>query len=151
MNFFDFCQLIGSKEALIKYFQDNGLLKSEMSCNYCSRRMCIQSYTDSSDGFIFRCNNCKKRRSLRAGTFLERIKISLREFASILYLLNAEIHLKHIAEMLELSEKTIIDYAHLIREQYGKYLLDNGAKLGGTNIRVQVWIFFLNFRLMKVC
>jgi hypothetical protein len=81
---------------------------------------------------------------------LERIKISLREFAAILFFLNAEVHLKHIAEMLELSEKTVIDYAHLIREQYGKYLLDNGSKLGGPGIRVQVRVSS-NFRSMKAC
>jgi hypothetical protein len=59
-------------------------------------------------------------------------------FAVVVFLLQAETLLKHIAELLDLSERAVIDCANLVREQFGKYLIDHGERLGGDGVVVQV-------------
>jgi transposase len=62
----------------------------------------------------------------------------LKTFAAILYFHHAEVLQKHIAEMLDVSEHTIVDYSNFIREQCSKVLLNRDEKLGGFGVRVQV-------------
>jgi hypothetical protein len=62
----------------------------------------------------------------------------LKAFAVIVYLLNLEVLHKHIAKVLCISENAVTDYASLIREQCGRYLIDQYERLRGPGIRVQV-------------
>ena len=63
-----------------------------------------------------------------------------------MYLLNADVLLKHIAFMLDLHENTIVNYANLIREERGRDLMEHGEMLGGPGARVQVNLtYFINY------
>jgi transposase-like protein len=150
MKFFEFCSLVSSDVKVLQYLQDQALLKKSINCERCGLKMVSQYCGRALDGVCFRCTGCKSKRSIRSGSFLENSKLSLRVFVSIVFFLQTETLLKHIAEILELSVPTVIDYANLIREQYGKFLLQKGEKLGGIGVRVQVSFILLNSRSMKV-
>ncbi|HEX4850162.1 MAG TPA: IS1595 family transposase [Puia sp.] len=100
--------------------------------------MNIQHYTDCVDGYVFRCPQCKRRSSLRSGTFLDRSKISLAEFLAILFFHHLDVLQKDVSEILGFSPNTIMDYSNIIREQCSNVLISEDEKLGGEGIRVQV-------------
>jgi transposase-like protein len=138
MKFFDFCALISSNECLVAYMQSKNVIASNFNCNRCNLHMNLQKHVNSIDGVCFRCTKCKSRRSVRAGTFMEKSKLSLKVFAAILYFHHTEILQKHIAELLDISLVTLVDYSNFIREQCSKLLNSVDDQLGGPGIRVQV-------------
>jgi transposase-like protein len=138
MKFFEFINLINDQNALITYLTEHGILKNSVNCQRCGRQMTVQNRNNSIDGQTFRCSNCKSRKSIRAGSFIEDVRLPLQKIASMVYLLNIEILYKHIAEILEINEKTVIDFATRTRKEKAKYLVQNARRLGGPGIRVQV-------------
>jgi hypothetical protein len=138
MKFFEFCRLVLDQEELVNYMQRRGVLKRTMPCDKCHGVMSVQRLERAVDGVCFRCARCKTTRSIRSGSFLEYFKMPLPTFAVVVFLLQAETLLKHIAELLDLSERAVIDCANLVREQFGKYLIDHGERLGGDGVVVQV-------------
>ena len=146
MRFLEFCSLVSNKRSIVDYLRTHGVLRSTYRCETCNRDLGTQAYNNSADGFVFRCSSCKKTKSLRIGSFLVDCRIPLDTFACFVYLLNADVLLKHIAFMLDLHENTIINYANLIREERGRDLMEHGEMLGGPGARVQVNLtYFINY------
>ena len=137
MLFFEFTKLLNDQLKLILYFQERSLLHKSMVCDRCIKDMQLQEFSHNIDGYCFRCTRCKTRKSLR-GDLLRNSKLDLKTFASILYFHHLEVLQKHIAEQLNITEKTVVDFCHFIREQCSKSLLNSGERLGGVEIRVQV-------------
>ena len=138
MKFFKFIELIQSKENIIQYLIDQKVIKSSLECNNCRKTMCMQDYTDSIDGKCFRCTKCKSRKSIRTNTFIESFKQPLSTIACMIYFMHLEILQKHIAEILDIDPKTVMDFQAIMREEMGKFLFDHGEMLGGDGIIVQV-------------
>ena len=90
------------------------------------------------DGRAFRCSKCKSEKSIRVGSFLVDCHLALDIFASLVYLLQTDMSFKFIAELLDLRADTVGDYANLLREEYGKDLIENGGMLGGPGRIVQI-------------
>lgn len=137
MQFFYFVFLLNNDDALITYLQGKNMLRVSASCRRCNRSMSIQSSKRHLDGKCFRCTKCKATQSLRAGHFMEKSKLSLKEMAAFLYLHHLEVMQKHICEVLNIAGQTVLDYSNFVREQCGASLRRNSEKLGGPGIRVQ--------------
>ena len=145
MKFFEFIELIEDKAGLLEYPQGKGVLRRGSFCDVCSRVMGMQESTRTIDGFCFRCTKCKRTKSIRSGSFLEDFKLPIKVVAAIIYLHHMEVLNKHIEEVLDISEDSVIDCLNLMREQCGKMLIEHGQKLGGPGIRVQFrYLFLLN-------
>lgn len=144
MKFLRFCKLVCNTSELIEYLREEGVLRRTINCDRCDMCMTTNKYSQWLDGICFRCSACRTRKSIRCASFLVDCRISLQNFASMLFLLNAEVPYKCIAETLELEDDTVTNYANLIREERGKYLIDHGEMLGGPGRRVQVGLFTIN-------
>ena len=72
------------------------------------------------------------------GILLIDCKLSLRVFAGLYYFLQDETPFKYIAEFLANDDETVTDYANLLREEYGRNLIETRQLLGGPVIRVQI-------------
>jgi transposase-like protein len=142
MKFFDFVDLIRDTETVVNYLREKGALQSRRTCENCGRAMTVQKLTRAIDGLCFRCPKCKSQRSIRSSSFIETLKLPLPTIAAMIYFLNLETLAKHIAEILDLDEHTVLDFAAMMREEKGKYLLATGEMLGGDGIRVQVYYHF---------
>ena len=138
MLFLDFCATVSAPERLLDYLRNMGVLHRTVICGKCTREMAIQCFSTSCDGCRFRCSRCKATKSIRTGSFMAECRLSLQKFSSIVYLLQAEVPFKFIAELLDIHPNTVTDYANLIRENYGRDLVENGALLGGQGKIVQV-------------
>lgn len=130
--------MLRSSDQVLSYLRNQGVLRSSLDCSGCGLPMTTQKLASSFDGSIFRCSRCKKKRSIRFGSFLVDCRLGLQVFASLVYLLQTEMPFKCIAELLDLDAGTVTDYANLLREEYSRDLLQNGAMLGGPGRRVQV-------------
>ena len=139
MKFLQFCRLVCNSSELVEYMRNARVLRSTINCCQCNHPMTTNKYAQWVDGICFRCSRCKARKSIRSGSFLVDCKIPLQKFACLLFLLDAEVPYKFIAETLEMDGGTITDYANLLREERGKYLLSYGEKLGGIGRKVQVY------------
>jgi transposase-like protein len=139
MHFFDFVQKISSLDALISYLQDNGLIRRNINCEACDMKpMNFQKLESAIDKGVFRCSRCKRKKSLRAGSFFEKSKLDLRTVASIVYFLCADIKQETIASMLNLNRKTVMEFASLLREEYSKFFVSHDSQLGGEGVVVQI-------------
>ena len=75
--------------------------------------------------------------SIRKDSFLKNSKLPLHVFAAILFFHHTEILQKYVAELLNVSQQTLVDWSNLIRERCSLMIV-NAEKLGGPNVRVQV-------------
>ena len=144
MDFWKFCKLVSSESDLVTYFQERGVLCQAVTCETCRREMRKQAYSEDIDGYCFRCPTCKRRRSIRHNSFLQKSKLELKTFAAILFFHHAETLQKHVAELVGISEQTLVDYSNFIREQCGSLLENETEMLGGPGVRVQV-IYLMQF------
>nr|CAH8870830.1 unnamed protein product [Trichobilharzia regenti] len=64
------------------YCLDNGLIALSKICQ-CGGVMHIQKYTEAIDGFVYRCIECRRRKSVREGNFLSRSKLPLKKILMI--------------------------------------------------------------------
>lgn len=138
MDFLSFCSLVSSPSGVLEYLRAQGVLRSTVPCQKCGREMNTQTYSGCGEGCKFRCSKCKTQRSIRFGSFLADCRLSLQRFMSLVYMLQLEVPYKFIAEALQLEADTVTNYANLLREEYGRDLLQNGHMLGGLGHTVQV-------------
>ena len=77
--------IFGDTDDLIAYLQDKHLLASNMMCTNCNEAMQLRSMSYISDGKNFCCSSCKTTKSLRAGSFFAKSKLTLQQWILLLY------------------------------------------------------------------
>ena len=84
------------------------------------------------DGLIWECplRTCRKRRSIRAGSFFEDSKISLGQWLNIIYLWSIDVSNKQLSLMTGFSLRTIATTLSKIRQICSLKILDGNIKLG---------------------
>lgn len=138
MVFLDFVDIIASNECVLHFLREKGVLRGSCLCIQCNHVMSTQAYSAALDGCVFRCSKCKRRKSIRVGSFLVDCKLPLRTFASLVYMLQLDVHYNVISEELEVEAHTVTNYANLLREEYSRNLLEFGQMLGGPGHTVQI-------------
>ena len=118
---------------LIRCLQQVGILFSRREC-LCGHSMSLQGRADRQDGLTWRCakKDCKKRTSIKTGTYFERGRLSLgKMWMMIVCLLKfPKMLTTYLAEILEVSEDTLVDWGAFLRETISHYYLINPQILG---------------------
>ena len=137
MKFPEAYRLSQKNEELIEFFMKKKVLKQNMNCE-CGSEMKLNKRKDSHDSYYWRCK-CKKKKSIRSGSFFEKSNLSLSKIFLIifLYLKFDKILSKYISEIVAISEHSIVDWGNLIRERISHYFLENPLVLG-ENSPVQI-------------
>ena len=138
IDVFNLCLLVQENEKAIEFLQSFGILQPNCWCVTCTKEMTLVKDSSKSDGFIFRCPACRKKQSLRSGTFLENAKLSLPQFILLVYFWSHQASNKQMASYLGLSNKTVIDWLNFIREIASWKLLTLSGKVGGPGKVVQI-------------
>ena len=81
---------------------------------------------------------CRKRRSIRAGSFFEDSKISLGQWLNIIYLWSIDILNKQRSLITGFSLRTIATTLAKIRQIYSLKILHGNIKLGGRGKTVEI-------------
>jgi hypothetical protein len=68
---------------IIEYLQQKGIFARNVECSKCSQPMKIEYRKDVVDKNRWRCTKCGKSQAFRRDTFLDKIRISLQVFLTI--------------------------------------------------------------------
>ena len=87
MNRHELLTLIQSCQTIFAFLVDRGLLAAKRDCT-CGNEMVLRERPNSEDGYHWECpvRCCRKRRSIRAGSFFEDSKIPLEQWLFIIFL-----------------------------------------------------------------
>ena len=105
MNHHELLTLIQSCQAILTFLVNRGLLAAKRICS-CGNQMVLRD-NKSDDGYHWECpvNQCRKRRSIRAGTFFEDSKIPLSHWLYIIFLWSIDESNKKVSLLISNQEK----------------------------------------------
>jgi hypothetical protein len=108
MKLLEFNRQYGDETTIIERLRQLGILKTHLRCSNCGEAM-KERTTDKSDGRMFECakRTCRRARSVREGSFLEKSRLTLCDCILFLYLWCKEYPAKLIIEDLTFSNNTV--------------------------------------------
>lgn len=123
MNVLELGGLIQSTDKVITYMREKKLLARTVKC---CRQDCILMVDNGSDTEIFRCLRCRKKHSIRTGSFFEKSKLQLRYLLCILYFFANGACVVETAKYLKnmVSRVSIMQWFTYLREVCSLELLD---------------------------
>jgi hypothetical protein len=123
----------------IDYFREKNILKPAVRCELCHEVMVMIKDKSRIDGCFMNCYACRKKQSIRHGSFLSKSKLSIRQMMLLFYLWSMKIGTQQTALMLGLSQTTIVDWNNMIREICSvKFANETNPHLGGPGHIVQI-------------
>jgi len=124
----------------VHFALSRGLLKGRVRCAGCrsSDRVSLHKNSESPDGLAFKCLNCKKRFSVRNGTFFSRSRLSISDILEIIVAFTNDYSVEQTREMTGLSKPTIIDWYSFCREVCAHALDMDNLVIGGPGIKVEI-------------
>ena len=113
-------EVVEDRDSLILWLISKGLLANQPVCPSgcgCNLRMIKDK---SIDGVIWRCPRkaCRKKVSLRHGSFFAGSHLSLRQIILIVYYWARNTKLSETAHEVEVSEHSLVDWFNFIREVF---------------------------------
>ena len=94
--------------------------------------------SDVKDGVRWWCKDCKTSKTIRAGSFFEKSKITLRQWMLLINFWAYEIPACTAGENFEVSKETAINVYQWLREVCSTKLLSTAIVLGGPGVGVQI-------------
>ena len=139
MNHFELLALIQNFQTIYTFLVDRSLLASRREC-VCGAQMILKERQNTTDGYIWECpsSNCRKRRSVRVGSFFEDSNISLAKWLYIIYLWSIGESNKRLSLLTGLSLRTIVTVLDKIRNICSMKILNGNFKLGGRGKTVEI-------------
>jgi hypothetical protein len=122
----------------VEYLIEKSILRETGFCDQCEKGMSLQKSTKSIDGRALRCTKCKRLKSIRSGTILEKSKITAREFLLFLYHWCNESSINQLSTYTGISRSTCVEYADILRDIVSWKFENEDNKLGGPGHIVQV-------------
>ena len=123
----------GGTPAIITFLQGKNVLARQKQCS-CGTMMEIQARSDISDGYRWRCPDCRKGVSVRKGSFFEKSKITLQKWLLLMHWWARQYPVKDAATKTEVSLHTAIQVYSWMRDvcSYRLCTVDPPIKLGGN-------------------
>ena len=132
----------GDVDQQLTWLQSRGLLPRTKTCPACNHAMDFQARNDITDKYRWRCpvSSCKKSVGLRAGTFFEQSRLSLKQWIVLMYWWARQYPVSDAAQEAEVDEKTAIQIYQYCRDICSWRLLNRDAPLmlGGQGVVVQI-------------
>ena len=138
MNHPELLTLIQSVHAIFTFLVYCCLLASRQRCQW-GTEMVLRD-RNVMDGLIWECplRTCRKRRSIRAGSFFEDSRISLGQRLNIIYLWSVDVSNKQLSLMTGISLRTNATTLAKIRQICSLKILHGNIKLGGRGKTVEI-------------
>ena len=133
MNHHELLTLIQSCHTVFTFLANRGLLAARHGCS-CGNEMVLRN-NKSDDGYHWECpvNHCRKRRSIRAGSFFEDSKISLHHWLYIIFLWSIDETNRKVSLLTGLSLRTVVTVLQRLRD-----ICSLKIKLGGRGKTVEI-------------
>ena len=122
---------------IIKYLQQKKIIHNVRECK-CGSNLKIVPRPDVPDQFAWRCSKCRARLSLRRGTFLDSLKISLQTIMDIIFHWALQTRQTDQATFEDCCRATIISLQQKLRLIACKAINIAEFKLGGIGKNLKV-------------
>ena len=124
MSIIEFGMIICNLTNLLRYLREKKMLKSTYICQICGCECCIVGDISLSDGQIFQCTDqgCRKRYSIRIGSFFARSKLSLDKLTTIIYFFCASTRVSECVKFTKVSQRVVILWYNYCRDICTQYL-----------------------------
>ena len=132
LNILEYSKIVATNETLLEYLRNNNLLVD----NYiCCRTECYKVKDKGSDGEIFKCKRCYKRKSVRVNSFFYGSKLALNILFTILYFFAQGLPVHQTLRFLQnkVSKKTFIQWYTYCREVCSLFLIHEPQITLGLN------------------
>ena len=110
----------------IQWCARHRLIANSKVCPNCASPMAFKPQPDKNDGFTWRCSlaRCRKRVSIREGSFFSKSHLPLWKVVRFLYLWTANCKIEVIKHELDISPQMIVDWNNFIRDICQSYITD---------------------------
>lgn len=122
---------------IMEYLQAHHLIASSMTCD-CGHSMNFQKRTDAADGVTWRCCKCKKRKSIRTGTFFEKSRLRLSTILEIMFDFVCELPVTTSMALNGIQSEAAVHWYENCRDVCSRLLLQQPQQLGGPQHEVQI-------------
>ena len=154
MNHQELLTLIQSYKTIFTFLVDHGLLAARRECD-CGQEMMLRERPNTQDGYHWECSarQCRKRRSIRAGSFFEHSKISLALWLYVIFLWSIEEQSKQLAMLTGLSLRAVTTALQELRNICSLKILHGHITLAGRGKTFRNGHFShrIFFQLLNVC
>lgn len=132
MNIFQFSAIVQSVENIVDFLREKRILCSSYQC--CGKP-CSIIKSHSSDGQMFRCATCRKKKSIRVGSFFSRSQLTLKVLLTIVYFFTQKAQVKDVLNYMkgEVSHMSVIQWFVFCREICSAYLLNTNEIVLGQS------------------
>ena len=141
MDLQDFCTIVGNEDMSRQYLRANNLLPdapacTEAACQAGNIRMRLNMHrNDRPSRHVWRCPNCRKTLSERAGSFFEDSNISFSKALALLHFWSHNLSVKTTCALVQLTKKTVIKFHKKLRLLCAWWLRENPRQIGGQTNR----------------
>ena len=139
LNFLGLSQALSDELAVISFLQEKALIDERRICDDCSCELSMISDKTTSDGFIWRCFKCRKKRSIRCGSWFALSRLSMKTMIQVAYCWVHEYSQDVVRFECNIGSKhTSADFYSYCRQVCYEILESTGDMLGGEGTIVEV-------------
>ena len=117
--------------SVIQWLAKRRLIVNNIDCGNCSEPCSLSRYSETADGWRWRCCRDNFTRSIRWKSFFNESHLSLQKILYIIYMWCYDYPQNIIARESAVSKHSIVDWCNFIREICEEYLELNPQLLGG--------------------
>lgn len=136
-------------DGILSLAKELGLVGKPPNCENCSSLMVLHKDASIVDGMRWRCNGkivkdkkkaktCNATKSYRHGTFFDGTHLEVWKVLGFIDLWLKKVQQNHIAELLETSEKSLVDWSSFCREVVFDGMVHNADPVGGSGRTVEI-------------
>ena len=120
------------KMKILEWLAKHKLIKNNIHCDTFNKEFHLNRCESISDKFRWYCTSCKKKKSVREGSFFSRSHLSLHSILVIMYCWARDMQQKHTCEESGgVSAHTVVDWFNFCRDICSQCLENNPREIGG--------------------
>ena len=130
-------EVLCSKDNVIRWCMDEGLIACERVCGHCNKGMKLVVCGDRSDGHKWECRRQeggkrhKVEMSIRQGSWFKKSNMTIEEILKFTYWWCRDVKQEDICHELNVATNTAVDWDSFCRETCEVMLLEREEKIGG--------------------
>lgn len=127
-------------DSTLKFLRSQAILRNGKFCDQCDLWMKHVTCSEAGDGYFWRCPNCKRKASVREGSFFEKQRLSLSVLLTILYFFSSGTSPTDAIKMLKgaAHPHSVYDWYNLYRDIMSRALIESPVRIGGVGVTVEI-------------
>ena len=136
LNILDVAPILTDTTRCINFLRGRNLLLQDYIC--CQNICCKVKEPNSSDGEIFQCKTCRRRYSIRSGSFWAKSKLQLIVLVGLMFFFCKGCSVSETVSMLcgKVTRMTVIQWFNYFRDVISTYFANNQITFRNTTVHI---------------